>query len=74
MDKRLSEICAVAEIIFTEFESVPRLQAQKKLFENFTDAQREVSILTDAETLSYSFKVGAQIMLDALTDSPMKEI
>ena len=37
-------------------------------------AQREVSILTDAETFTYSFKLGAKIMLDVLTDSPMKEI
>ncbi len=47
---------------------------QKKLFEAFEDAQREVSILTDVETFTYSFKLGAKIMLDALTDGPMKEI
>ena len=32
-------------------------EEQKKLFESFTDAQREVSILTDAETFAYSFKL-----------------
>ena len=47
---------------------------QKKLFAHFEDAQREVSVLTDIETFTYAFKLGAKIMLDVLTDSPMKEI
>ena len=47
---------------------------QKKLFADFEDAQREVSVLTDIETFTYAFKLGAKIMLDVLTDSPMKEI
>ena len=37
-------------------------------------AQREVNILTDVETYIYSFRLGAKIMLDVLTDGPMKEI
>ena len=49
-------------------------EEEKKLFEDFMDAQREVTVLTDCETFCYAFKLGAKIMLDVLTDSPMKEI
>ena len=38
------------------------------------DAQREVSFLTDVETFIYSFRVGAKMMMDVLTDSTIKEI
>ena len=37
-------------------------------------AQREVTVPTDCETFCYAFKLGAKIMLDVLTDGPMKEI
>ena len=47
---------------------------QKELFEAFMDAQREVSILTDAETFIYSFKLGAKIVLDVLESGEMSEI
>ena len=47
---------------------------QKKLFDEFTDAQREVSVLTDAETFIYGFRTGAKIMMDVLMDGEMKEI
>ena len=47
---------------------------QKKLFEEYMDAQREVSVLTDAETFIYGFRTGAKIILDVLTDGEMKEI
>ena len=47
---------------------------QKKLFEAFTDAEREVRVLEDAETFIYGFRTGAKIMLDVLTDGEMKEI
>ena len=47
---------------------------QKELFEAFTDAQREVSILTDVETFIYSFRLGAKIRMDVLTDGTIKEI
>lgn len=47
---------------------------QKKLFEDLLDAQREFSILTDAETFIYSFRLGAKIMMDVLTDSTINEI
>ena len=66
---------ALDELLKAEEElSAILSEEQKKLFEAFTDAQREVSILTDAETFTYSFKLGAKIMLDVLTDSPMKAI
>ncbi len=47
---------------------------QKELFDAFSDAQREVAVLTDAETFIYGFRTGAKIMLDVLTDGEMKEI
>lgn len=47
---------------------------QRKLFDAFSDAQREVSVLTDAETFIYGFQTGAKIMLDVLTDGEMNEI
>ena len=37
-------------------------------------AQREVNVLTDCETYCLAFKTGAKIMLDVLTDGPMREI
>lgn len=37
-------------------------------------AQREVSILTDSETLIYSFKLGAKIALNVLENGEMSEI
>ena len=47
---------------------------QKELFEDYMTAQREVSVLTDCETFCMAFKLGAKIMLDVLSDGPMKEI
>lgn len=47
---------------------------QKKLFEEYMDAQREVIVLTDAETFIYGFRTGAKIMMDVLMDEEMKEI
>ena len=38
------------------------------------NAQIEVNVLTDCETFCRSFKLGAKIMLDVLTDGQMKEI
>ena len=49
-------------------------EEQKELFEDFLDAQRELNILTDIETFIYSFRLGAKIMLDVLTEGKMKEI
>ena len=47
---------------------------QKKLFEVFMDAQREVMVLTDAETFIYSFWIGAKIMMDVLVGGEINEI
>lgn len=49
-------------------------EEQKKLFENLLDAQRELNILTDAETFIYSFRLGAKIMMDVLIDGTINEI
>ena len=47
---------------------------QKKLFEEYMDAQREVNILTDCETFIYAFKLGAKLILDILENGEMREI
>ena len=47
---------------------------QKALFEDYMTAQREVNVLTDCETFCMAFKLGVKIMLDVLSDGPMKEI
>lgn len=49
-------------------------EEQKKLFKAFVDAQREVTVLTDAETFIYSFRLGAKIALDVLENGEMSEI
>ena len=49
-------------------------EKERELCENLMDAQREVTILTDCETFCFAFKLGAKIMMDVLTDGPMKEI
>lgn len=60
-------------------DAVDRLLAvlndeQRKLFDEFSDAQREVSVLTDCETFMVGFQTGAKIMLDVLLGGEMKEI
>ena len=49
-------------------------EEQKKLFEAYMDAQRDVNILTDFETFIYSFKLGAKLMLDVLGNGEMRKI
>ena len=49
-------------------------EEQKALFEDYMTAQREINVLTDCETFCLSFKTGAKIMLDVLTESQMREI
>ena len=49
-------------------------EEQKTLFTEFMDAQRELSILTDAETFTDSFRLGAKIMMDVLVDGEINEI
>lgn len=74
-NRNRQHVKALDELLKAEEElSATLSEEQKKLFDYFTDAQREVCILTDVETFTYSFKLGAKIMLDVLTDSPMKEI
>ena len=49
-------------------------EEQRKQYEAFIDAQRELSALTDAETFIYAFRLGAKIIMDVLTDGQMREI
>lgn len=49
-------------------------EEQKKLFENLLDARRKISILTDAETFIYVYRLPARIMIDVLIDGQMREI
>ncbi|MBR3185888.1 MAG: hypothetical protein IKF48_07085 [Oscillospiraceae bacterium] len=49
-------------------------EEQRKLFDAYMEAQREVSILTDCETFIYSFRLGAKIALDVLENGEMNEI
>ena len=49
-------------------------EGQQEMFEGYMTAQWEVNVLTDCETFCMAFKLGAKIMLDALTDGQMREI
>ena len=66
---------ALAELADAADELIAALSdEQRNLFDVFSDAQREVSVLTDAETFIYGFRAGAKIMLDVLADGEMNEI
>ena len=67
--KALDEVVKVCDTLIASLN-----EDEKKLFEDFMDAQREVNVLTDCETFCYAFKLGAKIMLDVLTDEQMREI
>lgn len=67
--KALDEVVKVGDTLTASLN-----EDEKKLFEDFMDAQREVTILTDCETFCYAFKLGAKIMLDVLRDGQMREI
>ena len=67
--KALDEVANVGDALTAKLN-----EDEKKLFEDFMDAQREVNVLTDCETFCYAFKLGAKIMMDVLTDGQMKEI
>ena len=67
--KALDEVVKVGDSLTAALN-----EEEKKLFEDYMDAQREVTVLTDCETFCYAFKLGAKIMLDVLTESQMKEI
>lgn len=49
-------------------------EEQKKLFEEYMDAQREVNILTDCDTFIYALKLGVKLILDVLESGEMREI
>ena len=67
--KALDEVVKVGDALTASLN-----EKEKKLFEDYMDAQREVTVLTDCETFCYAFKLGANIMLDVLTDGQIKEI
>ena len=67
--KALDEVVKVGDTLTESLN-----EEQKALFEDYMTAQREVTVLTDCETFCYAFKLGAKIMLDVLTDEPMREI
>ena len=67
--KALDEVVKVGDSLTAALN-----EEEKKLFKDYMDAQREVTVLTDCETFCYAFKLGAKIMLDVLTESQMKEI
>ena len=67
--KALDEVVKVGDALTASLN-----EEEKKLFEDYMGAQREVTVLTDCETFCYAFKLGAKIMLDVLTDGQMKEI
>lgn len=67
--KALDEIIKAGDTLSATFSD-----EQKNLFESYMDAQREINVLTDVETFIYSFRLGAKIMLDVLTEGQMKEI
>ena len=49
-------------------------EEDRKLFEEYVDDQLEVSIIADCTSFIDGFKLGAKIMLDALTEGEMKNI
>ncbi len=67
--KALDEVVKVGDALTASLN-----ENEKKLFEDFMDAQREVTVLTDCETFLCAFRLGAKIMLDVLTDGQMREI
>ena len=67
--KALDEVVKVGDALTASLN-----EEEKKLFEDYMDAQREVTVLTDCETFCYAFKLGAKIMIDVLTDGSMREI
>ena len=64
----LNEIVKAEEALDSSLD-----EEQRKQYEAFIDAQRELSALTDAETFIYAFRLGAKIIMDVLTDGPMRK-
>lgn len=67
--KALDEVVKIGDALTASLN-----EEEKKLFEDYMDAQREINVLTDCETFCYAFKLGAKIILDVLTEGQMKEI
>ena len=67
--KALDEVVKVGDALTASLN-----EEEKKLFEDYMDAQREVTVLTDCETFIYAFRLSAKIIIDVLMDGTMKEI
>ena len=67
--KALDEVVKVGDALTASLN-----EEEKKLFEDYMDAQREVTVLTDCETLIYSFRLASRIMIDVLTEGQMRKI
>ena len=67
--KALDKVVKVGDALAASLD-----EDEKKLLEDFMDAQREVTVLTDCETFCYAFKLGAKIMLDVLTEGQLRAI
>lgn len=66
-EKSLTELVEAGDKLAAELTPL-----QMELFERFTNAQVDVSALTDCETFCYGFQVGAKIMLDVLIEEKAK--
>ena len=67
--KALNEVVKAGDVLLGTLT-----EKQKEQFEAYMAAQREVNVLTDCETFCYAFRLGAKIMMDVLSDSPIKKI
>ena len=67
--KALDEVVKVGDALTASLN-----EEEKKLFEDYMDAQREVTVLTDCETFIYSFRLASRIMIDVLTEGQMRKI
>ena len=66
---------AIDELVKAEENlSAALSEKQKKLLESFTEAQREVGVLTDCESFCCSFKLCEKIILDVLTDGQIRQL
>ena len=48
-------------------------EEQKSLLDEYRNAQQDLMVITDCETLICGFQIGAKIMLDVLTEGEVKE-
>lgn len=47
---------------------------QKSLFDDYRNAQQDLTVITDCETFIRGFQIGAKIMLDVLTEGAVKKL